>query len=65
MSNDNVIKLISPGTFTDHLTEILRNGSCAGHPGIVSSRKAGLKRRMRRSGSSWIKTEPLQRADTR
>ena len=29
MSNDNVIKLIQPGTFTDHLTEILRNGACA------------------------------------
>ena len=29
MSNDNVIKLIQPGIFTDHLTEILRNGACA------------------------------------
>ena len=29
MSNDNVIKLIQPGTLTDHLTEILRNGACA------------------------------------
>ena len=29
MSDENVIKLIQPGTFTDHLTEILRNGACA------------------------------------
>ena len=29
MSNDNVMKLIQPGIFTDHLTEILRNGACA------------------------------------
>ncbi len=29
MSNDNVVKLIQPGTFTDHLTEVLRNGACA------------------------------------
>jgi hypothetical protein len=28
VSNDNVIKLIQPGIFTDHLTEILRNGAC-------------------------------------
>ena len=29
MSNDNVIKLIQRGTFTDQLTEVLRNGACA------------------------------------
>ena len=29
MSDDNVIKLIQPGTFTDHLTEVLRNGARA------------------------------------
>ncbi len=29
MSSDNVIKLIQPGIFTDHLTEILRDGACA------------------------------------
>lgn len=29
MSNDNVTKLIQPGTFTDQLTEILRNGAHA------------------------------------
>ena len=29
MPNDTVIKLIQPGTFTDQLTEILRNGACA------------------------------------
>ena len=29
MSNDNVTKLIQPGTFNDQLTEILRNGAHA------------------------------------
>jgi putative transposase len=29
VSDDNVIKLIQPGTFTDHSTEVLRNGACA------------------------------------
>ena len=29
MSDRNVIKLIQPGTFSDQLTEILRNGACA------------------------------------
>ncbi|MBM3576073.1 MAG: IS256 family transposase [Alphaproteobacteria bacterium] len=29
MSKDNVIKLIQPGTFSDQLTEVLRNGACA------------------------------------
>jgi hypothetical protein len=29
VSNDNVVKLIQPGTFTDHFTEALRNGACA------------------------------------
>ena len=29
MSNDTVVKLIQPGTFTDQLTEILRNGARA------------------------------------
>jgi transposase-like protein len=29
VSNDNVTKLIQPGTFTDQLTEILRNGAHA------------------------------------
>ncbi len=29
MSNDNVVKLIQPGTLTDQLTEILRNGARA------------------------------------
>lgn len=29
MSNDNVIKLIQPGMFADHLTDVLRNGACA------------------------------------
>jgi len=29
VSNDNVIKLIQPGMFPDHLTDVLRNGACA------------------------------------
>ena len=29
MTNDNVVKLIQPGTLTDQLTEILRNGARA------------------------------------
>ena len=29
MTDTNVIKLAQPGTFTDSLTEILRNGACA------------------------------------
>ena len=29
MPNDNVFKLIQPGTFDDQLTEVLRNGACA------------------------------------
>ena len=27
MSNDNVVNLIQPGTLTDQLTDVLRNGA--------------------------------------
>jgi hypothetical protein len=29
VSNDNVVRLIQPGTFEDQLTEVLRSGACA------------------------------------
>ena len=29
MSNDNVVRLMQPGTFEDQLTEVLRSGACA------------------------------------
>ena len=40
MSDENVIKLIQPGTFTDQLSEILRNGARALRTQAVESEVA-------------------------
>ena len=42
MSNDNVFKLIQPGIFEDHLTEVLRNGARALLAQAVESEVSGF-----------------------
>ena len=44
MTDDNVIKLVQPGTFTDPLTEILRNGARA----LLDAGRRGRGRRLPR-----------------
>jgi len=42
VSNDNVFKLIQPGIFEDHLTEVLRNGARALLAQAVESEVSGF-----------------------